>query len=63
MNRSMYPEPDGYLKMRLRDFMAGAFVVACFALAALVSNLWRSILRNTGPAARINLSRFAKQDK
>ena len=63
VKESRYPEPDGYLKMRLRDFAAGAFVVSCFALAALVSHLWRNVLKKTGPRSRVAVVRLAKQRK
>jgi hypothetical protein len=63
MNKSMYPEPDGYLKMRVRDFLAGAFVVSCFALAALVSHIWRNVLRRTGPRSSVEVVRLAKQKR
>ena len=63
VKESRYPEPDGYLKMRIRDFAAGALVVACFALAALVSHLWRNVLKKTGPRSRVAVVRLAKQRK
>ena len=63
MKHTTYPEPDGYLKMRIRDFVAGAFVVLCFALAALVSHVWRNILRRSGPRARVQAVGLVKQNK
>jgi hypothetical protein len=63
MRTPTYPEPDGYLKMRIRDFVAGAFVVSCFALAALVSHIWRNILRKRGPRGRVRVVDLAKQNK
>jgi hypothetical protein len=39
VRKSIYPEPDGYLKMRVRDIIAGAIVVSCFALAVLLSQI------------------------
>jgi len=63
MKKSRYPEPDGYLKMRVRDFAAGALVVSCFALAALVSHIWRKFLRKTGRRSRIKVIRLAEQNK
>lgn len=63
VRESRYPEPDGYLKMRIRDFVAGAFVVSCLALAALVSHMWRNVLRKTGPRSRVAVVRLAKQRK
>ena len=63
VERSRYPEPDGYLKMRIRDFLAGAFVVACFALAAIMSHIWRNILRKSGSRSRVEVVRFAKQNE
>ena len=63
MKTSRYPEPDGYLKMRFRDLAAGALVVACFGLAALVSHIWRNILRRAGPRSRVEAVRLAKQSK
>jgi hypothetical protein len=45
MRRLKYPEPDGYVKMRVRDFIAGATVVSLLALAALLSLMWEKIMK------------------
>lgn len=49
MSRSKYPEPDGYVKMRVRDFIGGAIVVSLLALAALLSLIWEKIVKKTLP--------------
>jgi|GEM_PF-1204521 hypothetical protein len=45
VRKSIYPEPDGYLKMRVRDIIAGAIVLSCFALAVLLGQIWPKIVR------------------
>jgi hypothetical protein len=53
MKRSIYPEPDGYLKMRVRDIIAGALVVSCFALAILLNYVWRNVMVRISRRLRI----------
>jgi hypothetical protein len=63
MQKWSYEEPDGYIKMRFRDLVAGAIVVACFALAALMSQLWRTTVIKTGQKLPAILIKLAKQKK
>ncbi len=63
VRKSIYPEPDGYLKMRVRDIFAGLIVVLCFALAVLLSNILSKIVRKTGRLSPIKLLRLARQNK
>jgi hypothetical protein len=63
VRKSIYPEPDGYLKMRVRDIIAGAIVVSCFALAVLLSQIWPKIVRKTSRLSPIKLIRLARQNK
>ncbi len=63
VRKSIYPEPDGYLKMRVRDIIAGAIVVSCFALAVLLSNILPKIVSKTSRLSPIKLSRLARQNK
>ena len=63
MANSLYPEPDGFVKMRFRDVIFGAIVVACFALAAFVLHIWRTLLRETIPKLRTKLMRLARQNR
>jgi hypothetical protein len=63
VRKSIYPEPDGYLKMRVRDIFAGAIVVSCFGLAALLSNIWPKIVRKTSRVSPIKLIGLARQNK
>ena len=53
MKKSIYPEPDGYLKMRVRDLIAGALIVLCFALAVLASHIRRYMGRKISRRSRI----------
>ena len=53
MKRSIYPEPDGYLKMRVRDIIAGALVVSCFALAIVLNYIWQNVLGRIARRLRI----------
>ena len=63
VRKSIYPEPDGYLKMRARDIFAGAIVVSCFALAVLLGHIWPKIVRKTSRLSPIKLIRLARQNK
>ena len=63
VRKSKYPEPDGYLKMHVRDIFAGLIVVSCFALAVLLSNILPKILRKTSQLSPIKLIRLARQNK
>jgi len=62
VRKSIYPEPDGYLKMRARDIFAGAIVVSCFALAVLLGHIWPKIVRKTSRLSPIKLIRLASPD-
>jgi hypothetical protein len=63
VRKSIYPEPDGYLKMRVRDIFAGLIIVSCFALAVLLSNILPKIVRKTSRLSPIKLIRLARQNK
>ena len=63
VRKSIYPEPDGYLKMRVRDIIAGAIVLSCFALAVLLSNILPKIVSKTSQLSPIKLIRLARQNK
>jgi len=63
VRKSIYPEPDGYLKMRVRDIFAGLIVVLCFALAVLLSNILPKIVRKTSRLSPVKLIRLARQNK
>jgi hypothetical protein len=63
VRKSIYPEPDGYLKMRVRDIFAGLIIVSCFALAVLLSNILPKIVRKTSQLSPIKLIRLARQNK
>jgi len=63
VRKSIYPEPDGYLKMRVRDIIAGAIVVSCFALAVLLGKIWPKIVSKTSRLSPIKLIRLARQNK
>jgi hypothetical protein len=63
MTQALYSEPDGYVDMRLRDLIAGAIVVACFALAALVTCLWRPVIKHNMPRLRTTLMRLGKHNR
>ena len=63
VRKSIYPEPDGYLKMRVREIFAGLIVVLCFALAVLLSNILPKIVRKTSRLSPIKLIRLARQNK
>ena len=63
MTKLLYSEADGYVNIRLRDLIAGAIVVACFALAALVACLWRPVRTHNMPRLRTTLMRFAKHNR
>jgi hypothetical protein len=63
VRKSIYPEPDGYLKMRVRDIFAGLIIVLCFALAVLLSNILPKIVRKTSRLSPIKLIRLARQNK
>jgi len=53
VKKPIYPEPGGYIKMRVRDIIAGALVVSCFALAVLLSHIWRNIVKISSRRSRI----------
>ena len=63
MRKSIYPEPDGYLKMRVRDIFAGLIVVSCFALAVLLSNILPKIVLKTSRLSAVKILRSARQTK
>jgi hypothetical protein len=63
VKKSIYPEPDGYLKMRVRDIFAGLIIVLCFALAVLLSNILPKIVSKTSQLSPIKLIRLARQNK
>jgi hypothetical protein len=63
VRKSIYPEPDGYLKMRVRDIFAGLIIVLCFALAVLLSNILPKIVSKTSQLSLIKLIRLARQNK
>jgi len=63
VRKSIYPEPDGYLKMRVRDIFSGLIVVSFFALAVLLSNILSKIVRKTSRLSPIKLIRLARQNK
>jgi hypothetical protein len=63
MTKLLYSEADGYVNIRLRDLIAGAIVVACFALAALVACLWRPVMKYNMPRLRTTVMRFAKHNR
>jgi hypothetical protein len=63
VRKSIYPEPDGYLKMRVREIFAGLIVVLCFALAVLLSNIWPKIVRKTSRLSPTKLISLARQNK
>ena len=63
MRESIYPEPDGYLKMRVRDIIVGAIVLLYFSLAVLLSHIWLKIVRTTSLLSPIKLIRLVRQNK
>ena len=63
MKKSIYLEPDGYVKMRVRDIFAGLIVVSCYALAVLPSNILSKIVRKTSRLSPIKLIRSAMQNR
>ena len=63
VRKSKYPEPDGYLKMRVRDIFAGLIVVSCFAIAVLLSQIWPAIVRKASRLSSVKLTRIARQNK
>ena len=63
VRKSIYPEPDGYLKMRVRDIFAGLIVASCFALAVLLSNILPKIVRKTSRLSPIKLISLARQNR
>jgi hypothetical protein len=63
VRESIYPEPDGYLKMGVRDIFAGLIFVSCFALAVLVSNILPKIVRRTSRLSPVKMLRSAGQNK
>ena len=63
MSKSKYPDPDGYIKMRVRDFIACALVVSFFAMAVLLNYMWSSIVKKTISLLRATSIRLADRDK
>ena len=63
VKKSIYLEPDGYLKMRVRDIFAGLIVVSCFAIAVLLSQIWPTIVRKASRLSPVKLNRIARQNK
>ena len=63
VRKAKYPEPDGYLKMRVRDIFAGLIVVSCFAIAVLLSQIWPTIVRKVGRLSSVKQVRIARQNK
>ena len=63
MKKSIYLEPDGYVKMRVRDIFAGLIVVSCFAIAVLLSQIWPTIVRKASRLSPVKLNRIARQNK
>lgn len=63
MTKLLSSEPDGYVNMRLRDLIAGALVVACFALAALVACLWRPAMKHNTPRLRTTRMSLARHNR
>ncbi len=63
VRKSIYPEPDGYLKMRVREIFAGLIVVSCFAIAVLLSQIWPTIVRKASRLSPVKLIRIARQNK
>ena len=58
VRKSIYPEPDGYLKMRVRDIIVGAIAVLYFSLAVLLSHIWLKIVLLTSLLSPIKLIRL-----
>ena len=63
VRKSKYPEPDGYIKMRVRYIFGGLIVVSCFAIAVLLSQIWPKIVRMASRLSSVKLIRIAKQNK
>ena len=63
VRKSKDPEPDGYLKMGVRDIFAGLIVVSCFAIAVLLSQIWPTIVRQASRLSPVKLIRIARQNK
>ena len=63
VRKSIYPEPDHYLKMRVRDIFSGLIIVSCFAMAVLLSRIWPKIVRKASRLSPDKLSRLARQNK
>ena len=63
VRKSIYPEPDGYLKMRVRDIFSGLIIVSCFAMAVLLSRIWPKIVRKASRLSPDKLIRLARQNK
>ena len=63
VRKSIYPEPDGYLKMRVRDIFSGLIIVSCFAMAVLLSHIWPKIVHKTSLLSPDKLIRLARQNK
>ena len=63
VRKSKYPEPDGYIKMRVRYIFGGLIVVSCFAIAVLLSQIWPTIVRMASRLSSVKLIRIDKQNK
>jgi len=63
MDNSIYPEPDGYVRMRLRDYIVGAIVVTCFVLAASWVHVWRTVVRRRVPKLSAAVIGYTKQHR
>jgi hypothetical protein len=63
VRKSVYPEPDGYLKMRVRDIFSGLIIVSCFAMAVLLSQIWPKIVHKASRLSPDKLIRLARQNK
>jgi len=63
VRKPIYPEPDGYLKISVRDIIASIIVVLCFSLAVLLSYIWPKIMRKISRLSAIKLIRLARQNK
>ena len=63
VRKSIYPEPDGYLKMRVRDIFSGLIIVSCFAIAVLLSQTWPTIVRKASRLSPVKLISLARQNK
>ena len=56
-------EPGGYVKIRIRDLMARAVVVAFFALAVFADHIWQATVERTSQILSAIPIKLAKQRK